>query len=168
MTLNSSGERSNLGVSTAQPYSYRDSLTQLELIGEMRETISTWQDDIDAVQSSTSADLAATIAQVNTYLANMTKYVDATESRLMALIRRGVLTGLYNDPTDSSIDKPLNIVIERVYSFANTHALYAGQYSLPVSPTCGTLDSRQDTARTRDTGMTITINTDPSVFPALR
>ena len=85
-----------------------------------------------------------------------------------ALIRRGVLTGLYNDPTDSPIDKPLNIVIERVYSFANTHALYAGQYSLPVSPTCGTLDSRQDSARTRDTGMTITINTDPSVFPALR
>ena len=168
MTLNSSGERSNLGVSTAQPYTYRDSLTQLELIGEMRDTISTWQDDIDAVQSSTSADLAATIAQVNTYLANMTKYVDATESRLMALIRRGVLTGLYNDPTDSPIDKPLNIVMERIYMFSNTHALYAGQYDLPISPTCGVFDSRQDTARARDTGMTIMINVDPTTFPTLR
>ena len=168
MTLNSAGERSNMGVSTAQPYSYRDSLTQLELIGEMRETISTWQDDIDAVQSSTAADLAATIAQVNTYLANMTKYVEKTEARLVALIRRGVLTGLYNDPTDSPVDKPLNIVMERIYMFSNTHALYAGQYDLPISPSCGVLDGRQDTARTRDTGMTITINVDPYTFPALR
>ena len=109
MTLNSSGERSNLGVSTAQPYSYRDSLTQLELIGEMREVISTWQDDIKFVQSSSSVYLAAIIVQVNTYLSNMTKYVDATEARIMALIRRGVLTGLYNDPTNPPIHKQLNI-----------------------------------------------------------
>ena len=167
MTINSTGELAGNGVSTAAPYAYRDSLTQLEMIGDLKESVSTWQSDIDTLQDSLSGQLSNTLDSVSESVASMSTYVDAMEERMTALIRRGAITGLYNDPTDRITDKPINIVLERIYMFNNVHALFAYQYGLELAPTASGWDERRDTCRDRDTGMTEYLNNNINQFPVL-
>lgn len=164
VTLNSGAERFSTGVSTAQPYSYRDSRTVLEIIKAIEESIIGWQDDIDKLRTDTAEDIETLKNYVNSQVATFNAKMEELRKELIKLIRQGGLTGLFYDPTDGARNKALNVVNERIYMFANVHGIFAQQYG---NITAGEWDGRGDTARQKDTHMTNDPNSLPEIAPIL-
>lgn len=150
-------------IPTSVPFTYRDGVTTLQLIEDIRCNLDGLQSDFNALVEQVNQSIADNNATVRQIADNLVKQMTLLREELIRLIRQSQSTGVAWSPAYGKQDA-LQTVLDGMYDNTRNHALFWADYD-NMELEASMYDALGLTAREYDLRATAVDNCVPGDFP---
>lgn len=150
-------------VPTSVPFTYRDGVTTLQLIEDIRCNLDGLQSDFNTLVEQVNQSITNNNATVQQIADNLVKTMAVLREELVHLIKQSQSTGLSWSPAYGKQDA-LQTVLDGVYDNTRNHALFWADYD-NMELEASIYDALGLTAREYDLRVTAVDNCVPGDFP---
>lgn len=150
-------------IPTSVPFTYRDGVTTLQLIEDIRCNLDGLQSDFNTLVEQVNQSIADNNATVRQIADNLVKQMAILREELIQLIKQSQSTGLAWSPAYGKQDA-LQTVLDGVYDNTRNHALFWADYD-NMGLGASVYDALGLTAREYDLRATAVDNCVPGNFP---
>lgn len=150
-------------IPTSVPFTYRDGVTTLQLIEDVRCNLDGLQSDFNTLVEQVNQSIADNNATVRQIADNLVKQMAVLREELIRLIEQSQSTGLSWSPVYGRQDA-LQTILDGMYDNARDHALFWADYD-DMGLEASVYDALGLTAREYDLRATAVDNCVPGDFP---